>query len=192
MTANRADLLFVFAGTQARKTFAIGAWRAGAARGLALGVARFEWRRVPQLGLPEEGGLVRLVEATPPPQRLFVLVAEGERVAARRVWKGRWGTWSEAVALAAIVREREARSVLVCTDGYHLPRALGAVRRALAFAGIHDCAVSALPVPEPPDSFLAPGRRWRSPRAWRVLAKERFKRIVYALGVPMRIEPPQG
>ena len=184
-----ADLLVVFAGADFRKAFAVRSWRAGAARALALSVARFEWRRVPALGLPGSGGLVDLVDATPPPQRLFLLLAEDDRVTARRVAKGRWGTWSEARAFATLVRERGARSVLVCTSDYHLPRALLSLRRALDADGGAACEIEGLPAPEPSDSPLAPSRRWRSPRAWLALAREGFKRVVYALGAPMRDEP---
>jgi hypothetical protein len=192
MTLEPADLLFVFAGADARKAFAIRSWRDGAASALAMSVARFEWRRVPGFGLPEEGGLLRLVESTPPPQRLFVLLAEGERVTARRAWKGRWGTWSEAVALAALVRERGVRTVLVCTSGYHLPRVLLTTRRALTMDGTRECRVLALAAPEGPGSPLAPSRRWRSPRAWSRLATEGIKWVVYALGIPMAIERPRA
>ncbi|HET9950896.1 MAG TPA: ElyC/SanA/YdcF family protein [Candidatus Eisenbacteria bacterium] len=183
------DLLVVFAGADFRKEFAVRSWRAGAARALALSVARFEWRRVPALELPETGGLVDLVGATPPPERLFLLLAEGDRVEARRVSKGRWGTWSEARAFASLIRERGARSVLVCTSGYHLPRALLSLRRALDAEGGADCEIAALPAPEPADSPLAPARRGRSPRAWLALSREGFKRVVYSLGIPMRSDP---
>jgi hypothetical protein len=183
------DLLIVFAGADHRKAFAVGAWRAGAARALALGVARFEWRRVPQLALPGSGGLVELVEATPPPERLFLLLAEGDRVEARRLAKGRFGTWSEARGFAALIRERNARRVLVCTSGYHLPRALDSLRRALAAEGGPPCELAALPAPEPADSPVAPTRRLRSPRAWLALSREGFKRVIYSLGIPMLSEP---
>lgn len=179
-----ADLLFVFAGADERKRYAVEAWRAGSAAALVVSVARFEWRRIPRLGLPGEGGLVALVEATPPAERLFLLVVDGESVEARRVPKGRWGTWCEALAIAALVREREARSLLICTSGYHLPRALLAVRRALSALEGAPCAVAGLAAPEPPDSSLAPFRRWRSPRAWMALASEGAKLAVYALGIP--------
>jgi len=189
-SATPVDLLFVFAGADARKVYGVRAWREGTASALALSVARFEWRRVPQFGLPEEGGLLRLVDATPAPERLFLLVAEGERVRARRLWKGRWGTWSEAVALAALVRERGARTVFVCSSGYHLPRVLLTVRRALSMDGNTGCRVAGFPSPEAPESPLAPSRRWRSPRAWTRLATEGFKWLVYAAGVPMATERP--
>ena len=185
----QADLLVVFAGADYRKTFAIASWRGGAARTLALGVARFEWRRVPALGLPGSGGLVELVGATPPHDRLFLLLAEGERVEARRVWKGRWGTWSEARAFASLIRERAPKSVLVCTSGYHLPRAMLSLRRALAADSGTACKIVGFPAPEPAGTPLAPSRRWRSPRAWAALAREGFKGAVYALGAPMFTEP---
>jgi len=187
-----ADLLFVFAGAQSRKEFAIEAWRSGRAAALVVGVARFEWRRVPALGLPGDGGLVKVVEATPPPQRLFFLLVEGATVEARLVRKGRWGTWSEAVAIAALVRERQARSLVVCTSGYHLPRALLSVRRALSAQGVERCEVSALAAPDPPGSPMAPSRRWRSPRAWIAIAREGMKLALYALGFPSREERGPG
>lgn len=185
-----ADLLFVFAGADERKRFAIDAWRAGRAAVLVVSVARFEWRRVPLLGLPDDGGLLGLVEATPPTERLFVLIVNGATVEARRVPKGRWGTWSEALAIAAFVRERKAKSLLICTSGYHLPRALLAVRRALASGGGSGCTVAGIAAPETPGSPLASPRSWRAPQAWAALARERFKWLVYALGIPMAIESP--
>ncbi len=189
-TTAPADLLFVFAGADERKRFAIDSWRTGCASALVMSVARFEWRRAPLLGLPGDGGLVGLVEATPPRERLFVLIVEGVTVVARRVPKGRWGTWSEALAIAALVRERKAKSLLICTSGYHLPRALLAVRRALASGGVVDCAAAGIAAPESHGSPLAASRSWRSPRAWAPLLRERFKWLVYALGIPMAFESP--
>jgi hypothetical protein len=183
MSAPAPDLLFVFAGSEARQRFAIDAWRRGAAPALAVSVARFEWRRVPSWGLPEEGGLVELVNATPPRQRLFLLVATGTRVAARRVTKGRWGTWSEALGLAALARERGLRSVLVCTSDYHLPRTLLAARRALDLAGMRDCVLAPLAAPE---TRPRPARE----QVFRWL--EGFKWLIYAAGVPMFLQPSRA
>lgn len=184
-----ADLLVVFAGAQFRKDFAVRVWREGGARTLAVAVARFEWRKVPSLGLPGDGGLLALVDATPAPRRLFLLVAEGDRVDARLARKGRWGTWSEAKAFAALARERSARTVLVCTSGYHLTRTLQSLRRALGDDAVELVGLAA---PELPQSVLRPGRRWRSPRAWRALLREAVKRVVYGLGIPMAVEPPES
>ncbi len=179
-----ADFLFVFAGADDRKYFAIDAWRKGRGKTLVVSVARFEWRRVPALGLPGEGGLLALVEATPPVRRLFQLVVAGESVEARVVPKGRWGTWSEAVAFARLVRERKAESLLVCTSDYHLPRALLSVRRALARTAGPPCTVTGLGFHERPGSPLEASRRWRSPLAWIALAFEGVKYLVYWLGIP--------
>jgi hypothetical protein len=181
VSATAPELLFVFAGSEPRKRYAIDAWRRGAAPMLAVSVARFEWRRVPALQLPEEGGLVALVNATAPRERLFLLVVTGARVEARRVAKGPWGTWSEALGLAALARERGFRSVLVCTSDYHLARSMLAARRALDLAGMRDCALTALAASEA-------GPRSARERVFRWL--EGFKWLVYASGVPMFLQPP--
>lgn len=181
-----ADILFVFAGAEHRKRFALQAWRGERATTLVVSVARFEWRRVPSLGLPADGGLVALVEATPPVERLFQLVVTGGSVEARRVAKGRWGTWSEAVGIAALARERGAASLLVCTSGEHLPRALLSVRRALSRTGGPPCVVTGIAAPAPGDSPLAPSHRWRSPAAWAAMLVEGAKLALYAAGLPER------
>jgi len=186
--APQADLLFVFAGADDRKYFAIDAWRNGSGKTLVVSVARFEWRRVPALGLPGDGGLVALVEATPPVRRLFQLVVSGESVEARVVPKGRWGTWSEAVAIARLARERKAESLLVCTSDYHLPRALLSVRRALSRTAGPTCNVTGLVFHERPGSPLAASHRWRSPLAWMALFLEGVKYVVYSLGIPARFD----
>ena len=169
-----ADILFVFAGAEHRKRFALHAWRRGRAATLVMSVARFEWRRVPSLGLPGDGGLVGLVEATPPADRLFQVVVTETSVEARRVEKGRWGTWSEAVGIAALARERGASSLLVCTSREHLPRALLSVRRALSRTGGPPCVVTGIAAPAPDDS----------PVGWAALFLEGVKLVVYAAGIP--------
>jgi hypothetical protein len=177
------DLLFVFAGAPWRKRAALDAWRRGEARALVLSVGRFEWRRLPALGLEDDGGLAALVDATPPPRRHFFIVYEEGRAEARLVPKGRLGTWSEALALAALARERGAATILVCTSGYHMPRALLAVRRAIrrTFRGATPPLLRPLPVPEPPATAFAAERTGRSPRAWLMLAAESLKRLGYRI-----------
>ncbi len=176
-----ADLLFVFAGAPWRKEFALRAWRAGAARTLVLSVGRFEWRRLPSLGLPDDGGLRALVDGTPPPRRHFFILLEGADAQARLVPKGKLGTWSEALALARLVVERRARSVAVCTSDYHLPRATLSVRRAFQGLGVTGVAITALPVAEPENAAMGTARRRRSPLAWALLLQEWFKGGLYAL-----------
>ena len=73
-----ADLLFVFAGADWRKAAGVEAWRRGRARTLALSVGRFEWRRIANLALQDDGGLRTRVEETPPPRRHFVLILDRE------------------------------------------------------------------------------------------------------------------
>jgi uncharacterized SAM-binding protein YcdF (DUF218 family) len=179
-----ADLLFVFAGMPSRKAAGLKAWRDGAARTLVLSVGRFEWRRVPALGLPDDGGLLALVESTPPPARHFFIILEGDRTEARLVPRGRYGTWREARALAALARERRATSLLICTSGYHMPRCLLSVRRALQGTSgpvPAEITVRPLPVTRIPGSDDVGERRWRSLRAWPELIVESVKQACYAL-----------
>jgi hypothetical protein len=173
------DLLFVFAGAPWRKEAGIAAWRSGAARTLVLSIARFEWRRFPRFGLPDDGGLVALVEATPPTERHFFLVLRGAIAEARRIRRGRLGTWTEALGLARLAQERGARSVAVCTSGYHLPRALLAVRRAFRGRGLADVAIVPFPVVERADAPLGGAGHLRSPRGWLLLLQERLKWVLY-------------
>jgi len=94
---------------------------------------------------------------------------------------GRLGTWSESLALARLVAARRARSVVVCTSDYHMPRAILSVRRALHGLDIAGVAVAPLRVPEPAGSALASAGRARSPMAWALLLQEWFKWGAYAL-----------
>ncbi|HEU4334709.1 MAG TPA: ElyC/SanA/YdcF family protein, partial [Candidatus Eisenbacteria bacterium] len=137
----------------------------------------------PDLGIEDDGGLTALVDATPPPRRHFFIVYEAGRAEARLVSRGRLGTWSEALALAALARERRAGSVLVCTSAYHMPRALLAVRRAFRRTpgGAPTPLLRSLSVSEPAGTTLAPDRVGHSPRAWRALGVELLKRLGYAL-----------
>jgi len=124
-----ADALFVFAGGQERKAHAVELWRAGRARALIVSVGRFEWRRFPQLGLPD-GGLRALVEGTPYWRRHFFVEVEHGAALARLIETEPFGTRHEARALAALMRERGFRSVIVVTSAVHVRRASLALARA--------------------------------------------------------------
>ena len=95
----KADVIFVFGGHPERKRYGLDLWRQGWAPTLVLSVARFEWRRFVELGLPDDGGLLKLVEATPPRERHFFVVVRDSGVNAYRVKARGLGTWREAEAL---------------------------------------------------------------------------------------------
>jgi len=129
------DAIFVFAGHPARKRHGLALWKQGKAPVLVLSVARFEWRRFAELELWDDGGLVSLVEATPPQERHFFVAVRGETVETYRVSARGWGTWREAEALADFLRRENARSVLIVSSASHLRRAVMTVR-AMAGPGI--------------------------------------------------------
>jgi uncharacterized SAM-binding protein YcdF (DUF218 family) len=118
----KADAIFVFAGRESRKRLGVRLFRDGLAPRLILSVGRFEWRRFPKLGLPGDGGLVELVEATDPPKRHFFVHVERDRITCERVVCGRLGTWSEARALAGVIGRERISKLLVVSHPEHLPR----------------------------------------------------------------------
>lgn len=171
------DALFCFAGRPERAPYAIELWRAGIAPILVLSVGRFEWRRVPGLGLPSDGGLRDLVERTPPSRRHFLVVLD--RAGARAEWmpRGRFGTHSEARALARLARAQGWRSLTAVTTAAHSRRALLSLKRALSGAPVQ---VAIAGVPEPRSS--APRESWWRDSAGRSLVLGEWVKLpVYAL-----------
>ena len=126
-----ADAIFVFAGRDARKHRGIELWRGGLADRLLLSVGRFEWRRVANLELPDDGGLVDKVESTPPQERHFFIDVRASGASCERVARGRLGTMSEARALAQWIARERVESVLVVSSRAHLPRATFAIQSFL-------------------------------------------------------------
>lgn len=127
----KADAIFVFAGREERKRFGLELFQAGWAPRLILSVARFEWRRFRDLGLWSDGGLVEMVPTIEAPERHFFVDVERERVQCQWVQTGRFGTLSEARALASVVAQSELTKVLVVSSAEHLPRCLLALRTVL-------------------------------------------------------------
>ena len=171
----RADALFVFAGRQERKAFAVELWRAGGAPALIVSVGRFEWRRFPALGLPD-GDLVPLVEATPYWRRHFFILIERGEARASLIENRPFGTRHEARSLVALMRERGFRSVVVVTSAVHVRRASLALARAAR--GL-DATFSFETVPEDRDPYGV--SRWRRTRnGIRVVLSEIVKVAIYA------------
>lgn len=121
--ADGADLIFVFAGRQYRKTFGLGLYEAGVAPRVLLSVARFEIRRFSHLQLPVPVDLLAHAAAVLPSQRhFFVLLDHGQRQV-EKVPVLRFGTLGEIDALSAwLERHQEVRSVLIVTSSFHLRR----------------------------------------------------------------------
>lgn len=123
-----ADAIFVFAGRDDRKRVGLELFQSGFAPRLVLSVGRFEWRRFRELGLWSDGGLVEMVETIEAPERHFFVHVEKDRVQCEWVRKGRFGTLSEARALAQVIDRAGLRSILIVSSPEHLPRCVLALR----------------------------------------------------------------
>jgi uncharacterized SAM-binding protein YcdF (DUF218 family) len=175
-----ADAVFVFAGAMERKEYGVALWREGLAPSIVLSVGRFEWRRIPALGLPADSGLPALVESTPPPERHFFLVVRGGEAAATLRPVLRFGTAGEAAALVEEAAARGWRSVLVVSTSFHLRRARLALGR-LGRGG--SCRFRFVAVPE--DRTSHPRRRWWTrPDTRALLLGEAVKWLGYRLLPP--------
>ncbi len=140
-----ADCIFVLAGRQERKVYGVDLWRKGLAPELILSVGRFEWRRFYGLDLPGDGGLLKLVEATPPVRRHFFVKfgPKGEEAVLTPV--RRLGTMTEARELAKYLDGQGLRSMMVVSTSIHLRRVSLAFRRAFKGSGLE---LSFVAVPE--------------------------------------------
>ena len=122
-TAIHADLIFVLAGRQSRKTYGLQLFRQTLAPRILLSVGRFEIRRFANLDLPAPIDLLQLASAIPPPQRHFFVHLERNETHVEQVPPGRFGTLTEVEALAKWVRQQpEVASVLVISSAAHLRR----------------------------------------------------------------------
>lgn len=174
---SRADAIFVFAGSQERKEFGVQMWRRGDAPVLVVSVGRFDWRRYRLLGLPGDDALRLAVERVPPPERHFLVVAEGTDASVIEVPLHRFGTRNEARALAALVEGRGWKRVIVISSAFHLRRVALTVGRALRGSGVA-AAYAALPAER--DRYRA-GLWWRSPRGIRFVLGEFLKLAIYRI-----------
>ncbi|HEY7727832.1 MAG TPA: hypothetical protein VID50_05215 [Candidatus Eisenbacteria bacterium] len=182
-----ADAIFVYAGQQERKEYGLALWREGLAPTLILSIGRFEWRRIAALDLPGDGGLVPLVQATPAPERHFLLILGPRGAEARRLRRGPFGTATETLGLLEAAAARGLRSVLVVSTGPHLRRIRIALRRLARGRGSQYLLVA---VPE--DRTLHPRARWWGrPETRRMIAAEAAKCFGYAL-LPRRLLVPRG
>jgi uncharacterized SAM-binding protein YcdF (DUF218 family) len=91
-------------------------------------------------------------------------------------------TRGNAAEIAAWARARQARSLRVVTAGYHMPRAMLELRRALP-------ATELLAHPVPSAALRAPGALWR-PRNWGLLFGE-YGRYLLARAGLSALAPPR-
>ena len=118
-----ADALFVLAGADDRKLYALELYRAGLASKLLFSVARFDIRRFSKMPLPVPLNLLEMAAPTPAPLRHFFVLFSGGSVEVEYVRPRRLGTLTEVTAVARwLERHSEVQSLLLLSNGIHLRR----------------------------------------------------------------------
>ena len=175
-SAGFGDLIFVLAGRQSRKLYALDLFRQGLGNNLLLSVGRFEIRKFAQLSWPAEIDLVRVAAATPAPLRHYFVSVESGKSAVELISRVRFGTLSEVRALAAWLQRRpHIRSLVVVSSGPHLRR-VRACCRALLPGGVQLRFLST-----PDEGRLTRSEWWRDAHGRKLVAKEVGKLFVYRL-----------
>jgi uncharacterized SAM-binding protein YcdF (DUF218 family) len=145
--SRNADLIFVLAGQEYRKHYALDLLGNKLAPRILFSVARFEIRRFSSLPLPIPLDLLKLAADVTPPQRHFFVQFQGNDVQVNHVLPGRIGTLTEMEALRRWLDENpEVRSVLIVSSPTHLRR-LELCRRSLLSPNIDVVLVAASPGP---------------------------------------------
>jgi hypothetical protein len=176
--AHKSNLIFVFAGRERRKLYALQLFQEGRAAALLLSVGRYEIRRFSQLPLPRPVDLLSLAAPIDPPLRHFFVTFTAEDVVAERVELARFrrfGTMSEVQALRVwLGRHPEVREILVISDRSHRARADLCCRKLLP----HGIQFAFLAVPDAIALAVEQSRQQREGRV-RYWFSEVAKLVVY-------------
>lgn len=117
------DLIFVLAGRDYRKLYALKLFQQGLAPKILLSVSRFEIRRFSNMPLPSSLDLVNVASGVPPAERHFFVLFEGANVQVNYVQPYRFGTMTEIESLSRwLAGHRDVRSVLLISSSQHLRR----------------------------------------------------------------------
>lgn len=174
--ADSGDLIFVLAGRQSRKLYALELFRQGVGKDLLLSVGRFEIRRFAQLSWPAEIDLAGVAASTPAAMRHYFVSLESGKSEMELISRGRFGTLSEIHALAAWLQKRpHIHSLVIVSSGPHLRR-VRACCRALLPGRLELRFLAA-----PNDGWLTRGEWWRNRYCRRLVVKEVGKLFVYRL-----------
>ncbi len=118
-----ADLIFVLAGRQSRKEYALELFRQGLAPRILLSVGRFEIRRFAKLPLPVPLDLLAIASSVPPPERHYFVEFEGGMFHVEQLRPERLGTLAEIKSLARWLEGHpEVLSILLVSSASHLRR----------------------------------------------------------------------
>jgi len=121
--ASNADLIFILAGLQSRKSYGLELFQKKLAPQVLFSTSRFEVRRLAALNLRTNFDLLRMVEHVAPPQRHFFVSLTAQEIQVQRISRGHLGTLSEIRALAEWLHERpQITSLSIVSSGSHLRR----------------------------------------------------------------------
>jgi uncharacterized SAM-binding protein YcdF (DUF218 family) len=118
-----ADLIFVFAGREYRKQYALELFNEGLAPRILFSVSRFEIRRFSNLPLPVPLNLLKLASDVPPPQRHFFVLFDHSNMQVTYIQPRRFGTLTEMDALSRWLQDHPTiHSVVLISSHSHLRR----------------------------------------------------------------------
>ena len=171
-----SDVIFVLAGRECRKHFALELLREGRAPTLLLSVGRFEIRRFSNLELPTKFDLLAIASTTEPRRRHYFVEIDSGSAQARRITLSRFGTLSEILAFSDWLREHSpVRSATIVSSGFHLKRIRLCCRRLVS----EGTKLSFVAVPD--ESRYLRGHWWRDPNTRRLVLSELLKIAIYRL-----------
>lgn len=176
-----ADLIFVLAGRDCRKLYALELFKLGLAPRVLFSVSRFEIRRFSKLPLPAPLDLLRLASDVPPPQRHYFVLFERLNVKVTYVRPRRFGTLTEIETLLGCLQlHPEVHSIVIISSHSHLPR-IRLCCSSLLSGGIEICLTS------------PPAELHRAPLASRLTAVflEGLKTFVYWVMFVLRRSRPR-
>ena len=167
----RSDLIFVHAGKEDRKRYALQLFASGIAPLILFSVSRFEIRRFSTLPLPVPLDLLKLASDVPPPQRHFFVLLGYQTVHAIYVRPRFFGTLTEIESLRHwLLNHPEIHSIVIVSSSSHLKRIAMCCKFLLS--GNLDIVLTATPTP--------PAQPPHSPRLSAALF-ERLKTLTYWL-----------
>jgi len=169
-----SDVIFVLAGRECRKHFALELFRTGWAPILLLSVGRFEIRRFSNLELPAEFDLLAIASTTEPRRRHYFVEIDSGTAQASRITLSRFGTLSEIRAFSEWLQGHSSvRSATIVSSGFHLKRVRMCFRQLVPEGTkLHFVAV-------PDESRYLRRHWWRDPNPRRLVFSELLKIAVY-------------
>ena len=171
-----ADLIFVLAGRENRKRFALELFSQGLVPRILFSVARFEIRRFSKVPLPVPLDLLEVASDVPAPQRHFFVLFGDQKVQVEHVRPGRFGTLTEIEALVRWLKGHpKIHSVLIISSESHLRR-IQLCCQSLLGAAFKIALIAA------PDTFSGE----RKPASITAVFVEIFKVLLYRVVLGLR------